>query len=380
MYKKIEKRYKEIAKTLVHYSTKVKPGDVVIVESFDVPISMITAIIDLIQKAGAHPVSWLKSWAVLQALLKNASIEEIDIMAHAELIQMKKADVYIGLRASVGNNEFTGVSSDKQSLFKKHWLGKVHYQERVQNTRWCSVKWPTVQAAAISGMTYEEFEKYYLKVCFDVNYEKMYFAMNNLVRLLDKTDHIRIIGLNTDISFSKKGIPSVGCAGSINIPDGEIYTAPIRESVNGKILYNIASTENGEYFDGVAFVFRDGKIIDATCRVGNVKLLRSILSVDEGASYIGEFAFGINPLIIKPINDRMFDEKMTGSIHLTPGNSYSNAFNGNKSSLHWDLILNQTDAYGGGEIYFDGVLVRKNGIFILSELENLNPKALLKDI
>lgn len=374
----IENRYGELADRLVSYSTNVKKGDLVILETFDIPNPMIASLVNKVHDAGGHPVPWIKSWEVLRAVLNGSSAQEIDLISDAELMQMKKADVYIGLRASMGSKELEGVSTPGQRLFQKNWLGKVHYQERVQNTRWCSMKWPTEQAAAAAGMSYKEFEKYYLDVCLDVDYPKMAQAMIPLVRALETTDKVRIIGKDTDVSFSKKGIPSVGCAGTINIPDGEIYTAPIKESVEGVINYNVASTEGGEYFEGLGFKLKAGKIVDAWCDIGNPDVLKSVLSIDEGASFIGEFAFGVNPLVKKPVNDRMFDEKMEGSIHLTPGNSYKNAFNGNKSSLHWDLILSQSAHNGGGEIYFDDMLVRKDGLFVLPGLVVLNPDNLIR--
>ncbi len=319
---------------------------------------------------------WLKSWGVLRRILSEGNEQEIDIMADAELEQMRKANVYISMRASLNGNELAGVPPEKLEMFQRRWLGRVHYAERVHNTRWCSAKWPTPLAAHEAHMSEEEFDDYYLRVCVDMDYEKMSQAMDALVTALDKTDRIRIVSPGTDISFSKKTIPSRKCAGDVNIPDGEVFTAPVKDSVNGYITYNIPTDYFGHRFEGISLVIKDGKIVNATCQVGDEELLNSIFRIDQGASYIGEFAFGVNPMITKPIHERMFDEKMAGSIHITPGNSYREAWNGNESGVHWDLILNQTTEYGGGEIYFDDILVRKDGLFVVPELEGLNPDKL----
>jgi aminopeptidase len=198
--------------------------------------------------------------------------------------------------------------------------------------------------------------------------------MDAIVSHLDRTDKVRIIGKGTDISFSKKGIGSVKCDGERNIPDGEIYTAPVRDSVNGVITYNTPAVYRGFVFNDIRFEFKDGKIINATAN--DTKRLNEALDTDEGARYIGEFAIGVNPYILDPMMDTLFDEKIMGSIHFTPGQCYDETDNGNKSAVHWDLVAIHTPEYGGGEIWFDDVLVRKDGRFVVEELLGLNPENL----
>jgi aminopeptidase len=199
-------------------------------------------------------------------------------------------------------------------------------------------------------------------------------AMDSLTTLLDRTDKVRIVGPGTDLSFSIKDIPSVKCCGLRNIPDGEVYSAPVRDSINGVITYNAPSVYQGTTFENVCFKFENGKIVEATSN--NTERLNEILNTDEGARYIGEFAIGVNPYILKPMKDTLFDEKIAGSIHFTPGQAYKLADNGNKSAIHWDLVLIQRPDFGGGEIWFDDVLIRKDGIFVIEELEVLNPENL----
>ena len=190
------------------------------------------------------------------------------------------------------------------------------------------------------------------------------------------TDSVRIVGENTDLRFSIKGMPAIPCGGQYNIPDGEIFTAPVRGSVEGYVSYNAPTVYNGVSFDGVRLEFSKGKIVKAAA-AGNASKLAEILNSDEGARYISEFAMGFNPYVKTPMRDILFDEKISGSFHFTPGQAYEEADNGNRSRIHWDLVCIQTPEYGGGEIYFDGRLVRKDGLFIGDGIEKLNPEYLL---
>jgi aminopeptidase len=191
---------------------------------------------------------------------------------------------------------------------------------------------------------------------------------------MSRTDKIRLVSPGTDLHFSIKGIPVIKCDGEKNIPDGEVFTAPVKDSVNGVLHYNAKTLYDGTVFENMSLKFKDGKIVEGTS--SNTKAMNHIFDADEGARYVGEFAIGLNPYITRPMLDTLFDEKIAGSIHFTPGNAYDEAFNGNKSAVHWDMVLIQTKEWGGGEIYFDDVLVRKDGIFVHDELKGLNPEAL----
>jgi aminopeptidase len=372
----MKERYAPFAELLVGYSTKTRRGDVVIIEVFDVESGMVEALIERVHAAGAHPIVWQKSWDTLRTLLRGATSKEIDIIAGAELRQMKQADVYVSIRASRNTEELGGVPDNGLALFQRRWLGPVHYAHRVHHTRWCSAKWPSNTAARAAGMNYETFVEFFFSACLNVDYHGMQEAMKPLVELMQKTDRVKIVGPGTDVEFSIRGIPAVPCAGDRNIPDGEIFTAPVLRSVNGQIEYNVQSAYQGKNFSKVRLFLRDGRIEEFDCADGDRGALSSIFNTDEGSRYIGEFAFGVNPFLTRPINDTMFDEKMTGTIHLTPGNSYRSAFNGNQSSIHWDLVLDQRSSAGGGEIYFDDMLIRRDGLFVLPTLEGLNPSRL----
>lgn len=260
------------------------------------------------------------------------------------------------------------------NLYEKLYSTPVHHGIRVPKTRWVVLRYPNESMAQLSGTSTEAFEDFYFQVC-NLDYSKMGRAMKSLVELMNRTDQVRVTGEGTDLTFSIKGIPAIACDGQLNIPDGEVYTAPVRDSVQGVITYNAPSLYQGCTFENVRLEFENGKIVKATAN--HTERLNEIFDTDEGARYIGEFAIGVNPYILKPMKDILFDEKIMGSIHFTPGNCYDDAYNGNSSAIHWDLVMIQREEYGGGEIYFDGRLIRKNGRFVIPELECLNPENLI---
>jgi len=365
-------RIDKLAKLLINYSCSLKPSERVLIETIGIPREMIIALIREAKKVGATPIVSIKDDRIIRELCICYNEDDVKLMADCELYTLKQMNAFIGLRGFMNINELSGVPRDNLRRILKLYIQPVHLRQRNENTKWVFTRWPTPSAAQQAGMSTEEFENFFFYACM-VDYAKMDIAMSPLVELMRETDEVRIVGPDeTDISFSVKGIPQCKYAGKHNIPDGELMTAPIVSSVNGRIHYNVSSVFYGTTFEDIRFDFRDGKIISAICN--HTEKINSILNQDEGARYVGEFAFGFNPMITKPIKDFLFDEKMRGTIHLTPGNAYRECDNGNRSSIHWDLILDQTPDLGGGEVYFDGVLIRKDGQFVRNELQGLNPE------
>ncbi|MEG0663038.1 MAG: aminopeptidase, partial [Anaerovoracaceae bacterium] len=275
------------------------------------------------------------------------------------------------VRGSDNSSELADVPSEKLNLYSNILRPVLDY--RVNETKWVVLRYPNNAMAQLAGTSLERFSDFYFDVC-TLDYKKMDQAMDALVSLMNKTDKVRLVGPGTDLQFSIKDIPAVKCSGERNIPDGEVYAAPVRDSVNGIISYNTPSEEQGFTYENIVFEVKDGKIVKATAN--NSERINQLLDTDEGARYFGEFAIGVNPYILHPMKDTLFDEKICGSFHLTPGAAYEDAFNGNKSAVHWDLVMIQREDYGGGEIWFDDVLIRKDGIFVVKELEGLNPENL----
>ena len=370
----MDQRIEVLAKNLVNYSCRVQKGEKVLIESIgEDSKNLVKALVKEVYAAGGHPFVTIKDQSITREILKSIDKTQAELMAKYELERMKDMDAYIAIRGSENASELSDIDSNKMKVYSDHFMKPVHLAERVNNTKWVVLRYPNNSMAQLANTSLESFEDFYFDVC-NLDYSKMSKAMDSLSELLDKTDKVRIVGPGTDISFSIKDIPSVKCCGLRNIPDGEVYTAPVRNSINGVISYNTPSVYQGTTFENICFKFEDGKIVEATSN--NTTRLNEILDTDDGARYIGEFAIGVNPYILKPMKDTLFDEKIAGSIHFTPGQAYKLADNGNKSAVHWDLVLIQREDFGGGEIWFDDILIRKNGIFVIEELEVLNPENL----
>jgi aminopeptidase len=366
-----------LAELLVRHSVRVQPGEKVLIEAYDIPTDMTVALIKAVAAVGGQPLVSTYQQPVLRALYQAASADQMQLIGAVERQRMEGVQCYIGMRGSHNTSEMSDVPRDKMDLYERHWWNHVHSQVRVPNTKWVVLRWPSPAMAQSAGMSTEAFEDYYFNVCAGVDYDAMQRAMEPLEALMRRTDQVHIKGPGTDLRFSIKGIGVVPCFGERNIPDGEIYTCPVKTSVEGYITYNCETLYRGTLFTNVHFAFDQGKIVKAEAGANTAKL-NEILDSDEGARYLGEWSFGVNPYISNPMRDTLFDEKIAGSFHLTPGQCYKEASNGNDSQIHWDIVCRQDPAVGGGEIWFDGVLIRKDGRFVLPELQGLNPEALTR--
>ena len=337
------------------------------VEAFDVPDEMTIALIRAIQKARAIPFVQVHHARVNRALAFAASDHQLNLIARHELARMKKIDAYVALRGSNNITELSDVPIDKMKLIAKKM--RPVQDQRVKKTKWVVLRWPTPSMAQLAGMSTEAFEDFYFDVC-TLDYRKLQPGMKALKALMEKTDRVEVKGPGTDLRFSIKGIPAVICGGDRNIPDGEVFTCPVKTSVQGHVTFNAPSIYQGVGFDGIRLDFRDGRIVDATSN--QTEKLNKILDADPGARYIGEFSLGLNPRVKEPMRDILFDEKIAGSFHFTPGQAYEEADNGNRSQVHWDMVSIQRPEYGGGEVYFDGKLIRRDGEFLPKQLRSLN--------
>ena len=362
-----DERFDKLAKLLVEYSIRLKRNETVLIEAFDIPDEMTVALVRAARNAGGIPFAQVYHARVNRALALEASDRQLNVMASHELTRMKKMDAYIAVRGSHNITELADVPPNKMKLIGKKM--RPVQDQRVKRTKWVVLRWPTPSMAQLAGMSTEAFEDFYFDVC-TLNYRKMQPGMKALKRLMERTNRVEIKAPGTDLTFSIKGIPAVICGGDRNIPDGEVFTAPVKDSVEGQVTFNAPSIYQGTAFDGVRLKFKRGKIIDASSN--ETKKLNKILDSDEGARYIGEFSLGFNPRVFQPMRDILFDEKIAGSFHFTPGQAYEEADNGNRSQVHWDLVSIQRPDYGGGEIHFDDKLIRKNGEFLPKQLRSLN--------
>ncbi len=368
-----DQRIIKLAKGLINYSCSLKKGEKVLIEAKGIDHMLVNALVKEAYNVGAYPFVEIYDNKVTRALLLGQTEEHAKLKAKYDAFRMCEMDAYIGIRGGENCNELSDVPESNMQVESEYYSHPVHHEIRVKKTKWVVLRYPNQGMAQQAGMSTEAFEDFYFNVC-NLDYSKMDKAMDALKKRLDSADKVHIIAKDTDITFSIKGIGSKKCSGERNIPDGEIYTAPVRESVNGIITYNSPSVENGFKFENVSLTFKDGKIVKATAN--DTERVNKIFDTDEGARYVGEFALGVNPHITKPMGDILFDEKISGSIHFTPGSCYDDCYNGNVSAIHWDLVQIQTKEYGGGEIYFDGELIRKDGFFVPEDLRCLNPENL----
>ncbi|GMX65716.1 M29 family aminopeptidase T [Paenibacillus elgii] len=366
----LDSRLTKLANVLVNYSTHVQPGDNVLIEAIEIDTPLIKELMKAVHKAGGHPFVNLRDISIHRELLLRGTTEQFRTWAEIDRYQMEKMHAFILIDGGNNINELSDVPDEQMKLSAS--FTKSVREVRLQK-KWVYLRYPNPSVAQLANKSTEAFEQFYFDVC-TMDYARMANAMLPLKELMERTDRVKIIGPGTELTFSIKGIPAIPCAGEMNIPDGEVFTAPVRDSVNGVITFNTPSPYQGFTFENVRLEFANGKIVNATAN--DTKRLTGILDTDEGARFIGEFALGVHPFIREPMKDILFDEKIDGSFHFTPGQCYDIAPNGNDSMIHWDMVMIQRPEYGGGEIWFDDRLIRKDGRFVIPAMEPLNPENL----
>jgi aminopeptidase len=373
----MDSRYEKLAKLLSEFSMRLGKGDKVMIDAFDVPDEMVLAMMRAARARGAMPWVRLNRARVTREAMMAVEPEMLELSAKLELERMQAMNAYVALRGAENIFESSDVPSENMQGILK--INRPVLNWRVGKTRWVVLRWPTSAMAQQARMPTEAFEKFYFDVC-TMDYARMRPGMKALKARMDAASRVDIVGPGTDLHFSIAGLGAIPCGGRRNIPDGEVYTAPVKDSVEGVLSYNTPTVYQGEGFENVRLEFSKGRIVKATCSGDDAKL-NKILDSDEGARYIGEFSFGFNPYIKEAMRDILFDEKIAGSFHFTPGQAYEGvADNGNRSQVHWDMVCIQRADHGGGEIRLDGRLVRKDGLFVDDpEVEKLNPAFLLSD-
>lgn len=371
----LDPRVTKLAELFADHSVKLDSSDAVLLHTFDIPNEVIAEFIRVFQSRGARVTVRSESNLVRRQLMHGMTEANAELIAKVEKFEMENMSAYVALRGTDNYAEQGDVPSEILTFWSRIYTQPVVFQTRVEKTKWAVTRWPTPGMAQQANMPTPVFEDFFFNVT-TVDYAKMSKAAEPLAELMDKTDRVRIVGPGTDLSFSIKGIGAVPCSGEANIPDGECFSCPVKGSMNGTVQYNTVSLYQGIEFKDIRFEVKDGRIIDASAGPNTAKI-NEILDTDEGARSFGEWSLGYNPHVLHPMKDTLFDEKIAGSFHLTPGNSYSGkGGDQNASAIHWDIVCIQRTDYGGGEIYFDDKLIRKDGLFILPELVGLNPDRL----
>lgn len=368
----MDPRISALARNLLDYSLDLRPGEKLLLEGETGSEELVRGLITEAYARGAEPFFELTDPTLRRAQLLGATREQLDREMTWRLARVKEMDARLYILAGQNLSEYADVPPE---IMQQFGLARKPVKDEGLKKKWALLRFPTPSAAQAAGMSTEGFKDFCYRVS-TFDYSIMSRAMEPLVALMERTDRVQIKGPGTDLSFSIKGLPAIKCDGKLNIPDGEVFTAPVRESVNGTIAYNAPSVYDGTTCESVSLTFEAGRIVVATGTPQ--EKIDAIFATDEGARFVGEFALGVNPYIERPMKDILYDEKIAGSLHFTPGCAYEDICdNGNRSAVHWDLVLIQTPEWGGGEIFFDGVLVRKDGFFVLPELAGLNPENLV---
>lgn len=365
-------RWETLADILIDHSVRLQAGETLLIECFDLADSTLPRL--LVKKAaerGGIALVETRDQRILRELVLRGSPDAVAKWGRIDRARMEQVQAYLGLRGAWNISEMSDVPADRLDAYNALYQKPVHFERRVTHTKWCVLRLPNASMAQQAGTSTEAFEDFYFDVC-TLDYAKMAEDLKPLVARMNAAKEVRITGPETDLSFSIAGIPVVPCAGTMNIPDGEVFTAPVRDSIEGYIRFNTPTIYQGASFDGVRLDFEKGKIVRADCAGGDAAKLRKILDADDGARYTGEWSIGCNPRIMSPMRDILFDEKIAGSFHLTPGNAYDEADNGNRSKIHWDLVQIQRPEHGGGVIAFDGVPIRVDGRFVVDDLRPLD--------
>lgn len=375
----MDPRYAQLAQLMAGHATGIKAGDRVLFITYtSVDPKMNEAVIEAVRQAGGSVLEpLLRDQRLIAAALRTTSEDSLETDGAQYLYRLQGATKRIEIRGYLNPNEAGRASMEDHQRFARS--SQVQWGDHfADGMGWVLTNWPSAGFAQLMGVSTPEAEEMYFKAVL-ADYPAMERSVQPLKELMDRTDQVMIHGPSRkggywNLRFSIKGIGGVPCVGHRNIPDGEVYTAPVRNSMNGMVEYNtLTITKSGERFEGVYFKVREGKIYESGCEVGDPHRIEQILDTDEGARYFGEWSLGLNWGIQRIIGDTLFDEKVGGTFHLTPGKAYKDANNGNKSGVHWDIVCDQREPAGGGEICFDGKIIRKNGIFVLPELAGLNP-------
>jgi aminopeptidase len=364
-------RFTKLARLLVDYSMKLRRGEAVFLDMIDVPDEFTVELIRAVRRSGGVPLVDVRHTRVTREVMRGTTPRHAELVRTVEMHRMKRVQGYVAVRGSANANESSDVPGDLMAMYSR--VMRPVLNQRVNRTRWVVLRWPTPSMAQAAGMSTEAFEDFYFNVC-TLDYQKMAKAMVPLRRRMARADRVLLKAPGTDLSFSVKGIGAIDCVGLRNIPDGEVFSCPVKDSVSGVISFNTPTIYSGTRFENVRLEFEKGRVVKATAN--DSRKLNQILDTDAGARYVGEFSLGFNPYILNPMCDILFDEKIAGSLHFTPGQAYEDCGNGNKSAVHWDMVLIQRPEWGGGEVWFDGELIRKDGLFVPRDLRALNPDRL----
>lgn len=354
-------RVEALAEILVNYSVKVKAGDVVLISATELAQPLVEQVYTKILEAGAFPRLKLSFSNLTPLFYKHAQDAQLSTLLEIDEQEYRDADALINIKAPANVKELSSVDPQKISRRMKAMepimdivLGK--------DMRWVLVNYPTQALAQEAAMSLAEYEHFVYSAT-NIDWRRQSQEQERLKAVFDKGSEVRIQGPGTDLRLSIAGRVGEKCDGHKNMPDGEVFYAPIEDSAEGRITYDYPAIFQGQEVDGICLEFKKGVVVKATAEK-NQPLLDSVLNIDEGARRLGEFGIGFNYGLDRFSKDILFDEKIGGTIHLAIGKAYPAIGGKNKSAIHWDMIK---DLRKGGILSLDGKVVQKDGVFMLDE-------------
>jgi aminopeptidase len=360
----IDPRITKQADILVNYSLKVKKGENVLILAEFAARPLVLEIYKFLLKAGVSEVRFRYdserfSDEFSDYFFKYAGPEQIKHFPKIEEFEMKNVDCYIRIDAKENTRGLS--SADTKKIAERSRILSPITDHRVDKTRWVVTKYPTAGQAQEADMSLSDYTDFVYNAINNVDWSKKFKEQEKLRKLVDGTKTVRIIGKGTDITLDIGGRRAANAGGEYNMPDGEVFTAPIESKTRGFITYTFPAIYMGKEFHDVRLEFKEGRVVKASAQK-NEGDLNKILDMDEGSRILGELGIGNNFEIQKFTKDILFDEKIGGTVHLALGRGYKENGSKNRSGLHWDMIKDLRD---GGELYFDGSLVQRNGKFII---------------
>lgn len=365
----VDPRIKKMANVLVNYSLQIKKGDLFVIQGSELAMPLIKEIYKEALRVGANPEVFLTPTGTKEIFFKEASEEQLSFVSPLRLHMIKSIDAILNIMGGYNTKELSGVDPKRIALNAKanKEINDI-FNERVNSgdLRWCLCQYPTHSGAQESNMSLDEYTEFIFEACL-LNEDDPIKAWENvkknherIIDYLKDKDFIEIKSKDTHLKLRVGGRKWINCFGDNNFPDGEVFTAPIEDSIEGHIRFSFPGIYMGKEIEDIRLTFEKGKVVKAGAAKGE-DLLHALLDTDEGARYIGEFAIGTNYGIKKFTKNMLFDEKIGGTIHLALGNAYGESGGKNKSVIHWDMLCDMKD---GGEIYADGELFYKDGKFL----------------
>lgn len=355
----MDKRWKQLGEILINYSAQVKPGERVMIAMGEPDtFPLVNGVYEAAIRAGAYPQVQFISETLRHSVLKYGNESQLSWIPEIEAYGMEWADVYFGLRGAYNLHEHADIPAEAMSLNQRA-MGEVSTL-RWKKTRWCLVRVPNKLFAQQAETNLETIMEMFFDACL-LDWEEKSKEWHRMAEDLSSSSEVHITGKNTDLRFSTEGRKWLVFDGKINMPDGEIFTAPVTSSIDGQIYFEDPGVLGGRLMYDLCLVWEQGKLVKATSST-NQDFLTRIVNSDSGSSLIGEFAFGTNPHVNRFCNDILIDEKILGTIHIALGRAYKECGGENESAIHWDIVK---DLRTEGAVFIDGKPIIENGTLCL---------------